>query len=82
MSSCHIPCEDRVLDLVTRLTEIVLVRIGSGLYIVETEVMIATAVVVDLVVYLVVVGHLTVERVYPRDSWTPLTYSRLASFRC
>ena len=82
MSSCHIPCEDRVLDLVTRLTEIVLVRIGSGLYIVETEVMIATAVVVDLVVYLVVVGHLTVERVYPRDSSTPLTYSRLASFRC
>ncbi len=40
--------------------------------------MIATAVVVDLVVYLDVVGHLTVEWV----SLTPLTYSSLASFRC
>ncbi len=67
----------------TRLTGIVLVRICSDLRIVEIEVLIATAVVVDLVVFLVVVGHLIVERVYPQDSLTLLTYSRLASFcRC
>jgi hypothetical protein len=81
VSSCHIPCEYRVLDLVTRLTEIVLVRICSGLGIVETEVLIVTAVVVDLAVYLIVVGHLTVEKDYPHDSLTLLTYLRLALFR-
>ena len=43
--------------------------------------MIATAMVVDLVVCLVAVGHWVVGRVYPRDSLTPPTYLRLASVR-
>ena len=53
----------------------------SGLCNFETEVLIATAMVVDLVVYLVVVGHWVVGRVYPRDSLTQLIYLRLASIR-
>ncbi len=80
-SSCHIPCEDRVLDLATRLTGIVLVRSCSGLGTVETEILIVTAMVIDLIVYPVVAGRLTVGLVYPCDSLTLLTYSRLASFR-
>ena len=76
----HFPCRGRVLDLVTRLTEIVLVRNCSGLGNVETEILIATAMVVDLVVCLIVVGRWTVGRVYPRESLTLLTYLHLASF--
>ncbi len=45
--------------------------------------MIATAVVVDLVVYLAVVGFGIVGQVYPRDSLTQLICLRLASaHRC
>ncbi len=54
----------------------------SGLGI-ETEVLIATAMVVDLVVYLVVVGFGIVGRVYPRDSLSQRICLRLASaHRC
>ncbi len=61
---------------------IVLERNCSGLCI-ETEVLNATAVVVDLVVFLVVVGFGIVGRVYPRDSVTQLICLRLASaHRC
>ena len=50
---------------------------------IETEVLIATAVVVDLVVYLAVVGSGIAGRVYPRDSLTQLICLRLASaHRC
>ena len=47
----------------------------------ETEFLIATAMVVDLVVCLVAVGHWVVGRVYPRDGVTRPTYLRLASIR-
>ncbi len=50
----------------------------SGLCI-GTEVLIATVVVVDLVVYLFVVGRGIAGRVYPRDSLTRLFCLRLAS---
>jgi hypothetical protein len=54
----------------------------SGLCI-GTEVLIATAVVVDLVVYLFVVGLGIAGRVYPRDSLTRPFCLRLASaHRC
>ena len=53
----------------------------SGLCSFETEFLIATAMVVDPVVGLVVVGLGIVGRVYPRDSLTPPTYLRLASVR-
>ncbi len=52
----------------------------SGLCI-GTEVLIATAVVVDLVVYPFVVGLGIAGRVYPRDSLTRPAYLRLASIR-
>ena len=48
---------------------------------VETEILIATSMVIDLVVCLVVVGHWTVGRIYPRESLTLLAYLHLASFR-
>jgi hypothetical protein len=56
-SSCHILFGDRVRGLVTRLTGIVLERIDSGLDSFETEFLIATAMVVNLVVHLVVGCH-------------------------
>ncbi len=66
-SGSHSPCRGRVPDLVTRLTEIVLVRSCSGLCNFETEILTSTAMVVDLVVCLVVVGHWVVWRVYNFD---------------
>jgi hypothetical protein len=57
VSSCYILFEDRVLDLVTRLIEIILERIDSVLCSFEKEFLIATGVVVNLVVCLVVGGH-------------------------
>ncbi len=79
-----------VVRLVLCVIVILLARIGSltlwrgwlklslwGSAIVETELVIATAVVVDLNVYLIVVGWLTVAQVYPRGCLTPLSYSRL-----
>ncbi len=60
---------------------IVLVRNYSGLCNFETEFVIATARVADLVVYLVVVGLGIVGRVYPREGLTLLTCLRLASSR-
>lgn len=53
----------------------------SGLCNVETEFLIATAVVVDPVVCLAVVGLGIVGRVYPRDSLTRPICLRLASVR-
>ena len=53
----------------------------SGLCNFETEFLIATAVVVDPVVCLAVVGLGIVGRVYPRDAVTRPTYLRLASIR-
>ena len=55
----------------------------SGLSNFETEVLIATVMVVDLVVFLVVVvvGLGIVGWVYPRDCLTRPIYLRLASIR-
>ncbi len=52
-----------------------------GLYNFETEVLIATAMVVDPVVCLVAVGRWVVGRVYPRGSLTLPICLRLASIR-
>jgi hypothetical protein len=59
----------------------VAVKNCSGLCSFETGFLTATAMVVDLVVYLVVVGLGLVGRVYPREGLTRLTCLHLASIR-